>query len=119
MKFSLWKSRPKAGAIVATIGVRCEDDLHGPAVDVYFSLVATPAVHRTDSFQDHLLSKHDLIEIDRRVVLLVDRQDVGAPDNNSLTGILEISYRARNIKFHRHPVTRRPNAAESKVAICC
>jgi hypothetical protein len=101
---ALWKSSPETGAIAAAIGVRCEDNLYRPTVDGHLPLVATPAVHRTDSSKNYLLSKRDPIEIEPNVILLVDSQDFGPSDNDPVMSIQEIAYRDRKIKFHRDPV---------------
>src|SRR6266498_5985263 len=119
VNFSLWKSRPETGAIAATICVRCEDNLYRPAVEGYLPLVATPALHKADTPQDDILSNRDPIEIERRVVLLVNSQDFRTSDDDPIMGAQEIPYRDRNIKFHRDPIAVRPDAAESKVPIFC
>jgi hypothetical protein len=103
--------------MVTAIGVGCEDNLDRPAVDDYLSLVATPAVQGTDALKGQALWKGDPIEIERRVVLLVDSQNFGTSDDYAIMGAQEIPDRDRNIKFHLDPVTLRPDSAEAKIPI--
>ena len=100
MNYSLWKSHPETGAVVATIGVRCEDHRSRPTVDRYLALVATSAIHGIDTSQADLLWKRDPIEIESGIVLLVNSQHFGTAEDGPVMGMHEIRYRHGNIKFH-------------------
>ena len=91
MNYSLWKSCPETRAIAAAISIRCEDHLYQPAVDGCLPLIATPAVQRINTLKEYLLLKRDTIEIELRVVLLVDSEDFGAPNDDPIMRVREIA----------------------------